>query len=361
MKLSLLLVSLIIKLTVDHVDGKLPFVGNIISQTCATLNEKESAIGTDGSSEISSTSNQTESISSKITPESILTSLANEGRITDPEISSMEEKYKGRLIRCSIAQFPNCDVLLCGTLHVAKTSADMVQDTLKVLRPEYIVLELCEARIDNLCEFEEERNISLSDVIKDSYKEKSFKVLGMGLLCWMQLKAAKVVGSKLGGELVVAAKVGVHQGATVILGDRLYGVTIQRVFDKLKLYEKLKMAFVLIWEIMTMSFFKLKDYIKKSENEEGFIQDEIARFAKHLPAFAKVLIEERDEYLSQTIFEIARVVNHSGGQKRIRIVAVVGAGHLSGIQRCLAAGGVSDDRYLYMYIHLWICMYRRKT
>jgi hypothetical protein len=154
------------------------------------------------------------------------------------------------------------------------------------------------------------------------------------------------VGSKLGGELVVAAKVGVHQGATVILGDRLYGVTIQRVFDKLKLYEKLKMAFVLIWEIMTMSFFKLKDYIKKSENEEGFIQDEIARFAKHLPAFAKVLIEERDEYLSQTIFEIARVVNQSGGQKRIRIVAVVGAGHLSGIQKCLAVGGVSDDRII---------------
>ena len=32
-----------------------------------------------------------------------------------------------------------------------------------------------------------------------------------------------------------------------------------------------------------MSFFKLKDYIKKSEDVEGFVEDEIARFAKHLP------------------------------------------------------------------------------
>jgi hypothetical protein len=191
MRVSLILIALIINLTVDHVHGKLLSVSNIISQTCVTLIDKDSAIGTDGSSEIST--NQTGS-SSEAAPDLILTNLANEGRIIDPEISSMEEKYKGRLIRCSIAQFPNCDVLLCGTLHVAKTSADMVQDTLKVLRPEYIVLELCEARIDNLCEVEEERNITLSDVIKDSYREKSFKIFGMGLLCWMQLKAAKVVG-----------------------------------------------------------------------------------------------------------------------------------------------------------------------
>lgn len=274
MRISFLLLSLLVKVAVDNVHGKLPSVSNIISHTCATLLNDNSAIGiTDTNNDKSlESSNQSQSILSAASPVPILTSLVTDGRNIDPEISSMEEKYKGRFICCSVAQFPNCDVLLCGTLHVAKTSADMVSDTLKVLRPEYVVLELCEARIDNLCEVEEERIITLSDVIRDSYKEKSFKVFGMGLLCWMQLKAAKVVGSKLGGELVVAAKVGVYQGATVILGDRLYGVTIQRVFDKLKLYEKLKMAFVLLWEIMTMSFFKLKDYIKKSENEEGFIQ-----------------------------------------------------------------------------------------
>ena len=284
--------------------------------------------------------------------QTIFTSLATDERLIDPEICSLMEKYKGRFICCSVAKYPDCDILLCGTLHVATTSADMVQDAIKVLKPEYIVLELCEARVDNLCD-EDVRNVTLSDVIKESYKLRSVKVFGMGLLTWMQLKTARALGSKLGGEQTVAAKVGIEQGSTVILGDRLYAVTFQRVFDRLQLFEKLKFAVVLLWEVMTMSFLKLKDYIRKSEDQEGFIQDEIARFGKHLPAFAKVLIEERDEYLSQTIFEIARVVGQGYGQsqsthtrRRTRVMAVVGAGHLAGIQRCLAAGGVSEERII---------------
>ena len=71
---------------------------------------------------------------------------------TDPIINGLLQKYKGRIVCCTIAQFPHCDVLLCGTLHVAKTSADMVQDVVRSLVPQYIVLELCEARIDNLLE-----------------------------------------------------------------------------------------------------------------------------------------------------------------------------------------------------------------
>ena len=129
---------------------------------------------------------------------------------TDPIINGLLQKYKGRVVCCTIAQFPHCDVLLCGTLHVAKTSADMVQDVVRSLAPQYIVLELCEARIDNLLEVYDvanTQNVTLVQVAREAYREKSFKVFGMGLLTWMQLKAAKVVGNKLGGELTMAAKV----------------------------------------------------------------------------------------------------------------------------------------------------------
>ena len=63
-------------------------------------------------------------------------------------------------------------------------------------------------------------------------------------------------------------------------------------------------------------------------------------------AFARVLIGERDEYLAQTIYDIARVVGNGGGgmggkegRERPRIIAVVGAGHLVGIQKHLSNGG----------------------
>jgi pheromone shutdown protein TraB len=301
----------------------------------------------DPHSELKLNTVEVSTLQEEIAETQVITRLATDVALIDPEISSMIEKYKGRFSCCSVPQFPNCDILLCGTLHVAKASADMVKDAIQVLKPGYIVLELCEARVDNLCD-EEIRNVTFSDVVRESYKVRSLKVFGMGLLTWMQLKTAKALGSKLGEEQTVAAKVGIQLGSTVILGDRLYGVTFQRVSDKLKLFEKLKFAIVLLWEVLTMSFFKLKDYIRKSENQEGFIQDEIARFAKHLPAFAKVLIEERDEYLAQTIFEIARVVGQNGGgdRGRTRVMAVVGAGHLEGIKNCLAAGGVSEERII---------------
>ena len=272
----------------------------------------------------------------------------------DSQTLAVLEKYKGRLKYCCVAEFPNCDIFLCGTLHVAKTSADMVKDVIHEITPQYIVLELCEARIDNLLQEQPDdmATMTIFQVFREAYKSRSFRVFGMGLLTWMQLKAAKIAGNKLGGELTMAAREGMEQGATVILGDRLYGVTIQRVFDKLKFTEKLKMCFVLFWEVLTMSFFKLKEYIQKSEDQAGFIEDEIARFGKHLPSFAKVLIEERDEYLAQTIYEIARVVGglrggmgmrtqryvdrfgttRYGVPSKPRVLAVVGAGHLAGIQ-----------------------------
>ena len=65
-------------------------------------------------------------------------------------------------------------------------------------------------------------------------------------------QAARLLGNKLGGELVVAAKEAHKLGSVLILGDRLFGVTIQRAFDRLSLYEKCKVGFMMIWEILTM-------------------------------------------------------------------------------------------------------------
>jgi pheromone shutdown protein TraB len=222
---------------------------------------------------------------------------------------------------------------------------------IRAIQPGFVVLELCEGRVDNLLEIdldEEASKVTLSQVVRTSLRERSVKTFGMGLLSWMQLKAAKVMGSKLGAELIMAAKEAHSVGATIVLGDRLYGVTIQRVFDKLGWVEKLKMAVIVLWEVVTMSFFRIKEYIRKTEDDSEFVKDEIARFSKHLPAIAQVIISERDEYIAQSLCEIAAVGFRQGRgwapTGRCAIVAVVGAGHLVGIQKHLAAGGVTLDR-----------------
>lgn len=258
--------------------------------------------------------------------------------------------YKGKFIVCNLKSNPRCDVYLCGTIHVTKSSADFVRDVIQKLRPEFVILELCEARVDSLCEPEENiQNITFSNIIRTSISDKSIKTFGIGLLVWMQTKAAALLGNKLGGELIAAAKEAHLLGSTVILGDRLYGVTIQRAFDKINTFEKIKLAITLIWEVLTMSLFKIKDYVKKSEQNETFIVDELENFAKHLPALSEVIIKERDEYISQTIFELVKIAFNplsinSNQINRGKIVVVAGAGHLKGIQYLLNQGPISDER-----------------
>lgn len=272
-------------------------------------------------------------------------------------VAALADRYKQRVVHCCPPSYPNCDVYLCGTLHVAKTSSELVRDVIQSVKPDFVVLELCESRIDSLYELDIDENafnVTLAEIVKTAFRERSGKTLGMGLLTWVQVKAAKVMGSKLGGELAIAAKEGATHRAIIVLGDRQYAVTIQRIMDRLRLFEKIKMAGLLFWEVLTMSVFKLKEYIVKSETDDAFIRDEVERFGRYLPTVADVIVSERDEYLAQTLLEIARVgfARTSGsvqgpapGQvRRGKIVAVVGAAHLAGVQRWLQQGGVSDAR-----------------
>merc|ERR1711871_932427 len=110
-----------------------------------------------------------------------------------------------------------------------------------MVAPHYVILELCDSRLDSICDtsLDEEilGNMTWSNIFRRSYQERSFVTLGTSLLSWMQLKASKAMGNKLGQELYVAAKEGYKQQSHVILGDRLYSVTVQRCFDQLKILE----------------------------------------------------------------------------------------------------------------------------
>jgi pheromone shutdown protein TraB len=266
----------------------------------------------------------------------------------------LEEKYMGKVVCCEIPEFPQCDVFVCGTLHVAKTSADMVKDVIRAVKPQYVVLELCDARIDSICDsaLDEEllQNITLTKIVGQSLEQRSFMVLGSGLLTWMQLKASSAMGSKLGQELYVAAKEGYNHESTVILGDRLYSVTMQRCFDHLYFIEKMKLVLMLLYEVLSMTVHSMKDYISKTEDDADFIKKEMKRFEKHLPSFAKVVIHERDEYMSQIIYNIARKgfgnykIRGTDIGMRGKIVVVVGAAHLSGISKWLSMNGSTDER-----------------
>lgn len=275
-------------------------------------------------------------------------------RYRDATNSYLEETYKGKVMLCQIPDYPLCDVYVCGTLHVSKTSADMVKDTIRKVAPDYIILELCDGRIDSICDasLDEEmlKNMTLRSIFKHSYQERSFLTFGTSLLSWMQLKASKAMGNKLGQELYVAAKEGYEQQSSVILGDRLYSVTVQRCFDQLKFFEKVKVVFTLLYEVLSMTVRSIKEYIAKTENDNDFMKKELEKFERMLPSLARIIIRERDEYIAQIVCDVAR--SGFGNDKyrdastdyRGKIVVVVGAAHMPGIKSWLLKNGSTEDR-----------------
>jgi pheromone shutdown protein TraB len=302
---------------------------------------------------------------------------------TSTVLASLSEKYpSNRLVCIQHPHFPFCEFYLCGTLHVGNSSKKMVKDVISALKPQYVVIELCSGRIDGLLDQEEDCNdedmvdiedlstirkqqnlipLSLSQIIKDGlFYHKSLKKVGMDLLAWMQMKAAKMIGSKLGDELTTACKEGYKYNSIVILGDRLYSITMQRIFDNITFYEKCKFLFYLFYEIITMNLIKINDFIYQTENNNNFIEDELASFIRCLPKLASILVHERDEYLAQTLYELGSVGFSSTFQKQYhvssssieafrnfekgKIVVVVGAGHLQGITKHFLNGPISEER-----------------
>lgn len=67
-------------------------------------------------------------------------------------------------------------------------------------------------------------------------------------------------------------------------------------------------------------------------------------FSDHLPKLAEVIIHERDEYIAQSIIETLRLASNTYHGKKGKLVAVIGLGHLQGVQRKLLEGGSSRGR-----------------
>lgn len=264
--------------------------------------------------------------------------------------SDLVQQFRGKVLHIKLPEHPYCEIFVCGTLHVSSSSTQMVKTVIQQIKPNIVIVELCGNRVDSLMveDNQPDQPVTLRDIFRAAWIDKSILTLGTGMLVWMQGKAASLLGNKLGGELVAAAKEAHKIGATLVLGDRLYDVTIQRIFDRLGFLEKLKAAVLMIWEVITMSMNKMKEYIAKSDESEDFVIDEIEKFAKYFPALADVIIRERDEYLAQSVLEVVRCVTPVRMEKihANKIVVVVGAGHLNGILHHLENGGVNGSRIL---------------
>ena len=211
------------------------------------------------------------------------------------------------------------DVILVGTAHISRESTELVKRAIEEERPDTVCVELCQSRYESLTQRKAWQDTDLIKVIKE---KKAFLLLSNLMLASFQKKIGKRLGIKPGQEILQALEAAEAVGAGIHLADREIRITLARTWRLMGLWTKVKLFAGFLSSVGDLEELKEEDIEKLKERD--VLEALLAEIGESLPEVRRILIDERDQYLAYKI-------RTAPGKN---IVAVVGAGHVPGIQQC---------------------------
>lgn len=214
-------------------------------------------------------------------------------------------------------QLDGKEIIIIGTAHVSRQSADQVKEVIASENPDSVCIELDEQRYQSIMDKDKWKNMDIFKV----FKEKKATLLLMNLvISSFQNRLAKQFGIKPGQEMIQGIESAKELDANLVLADRDIQITFARIWHGVGFWGKAKLLFQILLSIFN------KEDISEEELEklksEDMLDSILREFTVSFPKLKKPLIDERDQYLSQNIKE-------APGEK---VVAVVGAAHVPGIK-----------------------------
>jgi pheromone shutdown-related protein TraB len=213
--------------------------------------------------------------------------------------------------------FDDKEIILLGTAHVSRESADLVAEVIEEEKPETVCIELCESRFQSLTKKKKWQDTDLLKVIKE---KKAFLLLSNLMLAYFQKKIGKKLGIRPGEEVLRAIASAEAIGASVHLADRDIRTTLSRTWRSMGFWRKIKLLAQLLTSAGQIDAIQEED-IEKIKRKD-VLETLLLEIGESFPEIKRILIDERDQYLTYKIRTAPGV----------RIVAVVGAGHVPGIQ-----------------------------
>ncbi|MBP5520197.1 MAG: TraB/GumN family protein [Treponema sp.] len=222
-------------------------------------------------------------------------------------------------------------ITLVGTAHVSKESVEEVKQTINELQPDCVAVELDEKRAESIKNPSRYRELDLVKVLK---RKEGFLLLANLILSSFQRRMGLNTGAKPGDEMIAAMNAAEEKGIRCTLVDRPIQITLKRAWGKNSFWGKMKLLATLLSSAFSKEEVDADEIEKlKDRNEMDSMMTELSDY---MPVIKEVLIDERDRYLASKIWA-------SDGKN---IVAVLGAGHLPGVQAYLeklGSGTASSD------------------
>ena len=225
----------------------------------------------------------------------------------------------------------NNRITLVGTAHISKDSVEEVKKVIEEEKPDIVAVELCQRRYDAITKKKEWESTPVNKLLKGG---NAYLLLAQTFLGSIQRKLGKDYGVEPGSEMIQAIKEAEKRDIPVALVDRDISITLKRAWKKMGFREK----FRLTWEFLKAVLGYDEEELEELDLEKLMDQDVISammeEFGEIAPSVTDVLIHERDEYIAQKIMKEA---------EKGKVVAVVGAGHLKGIQEHINHSPVKAD------------------
>jgi pheromone shutdown-related protein TraB len=209
------------------------------------------------------------------------------------------------------------EIILIGTAHVSKASAEQVKEVIELERPDAVCIELDEQRYQSITDGDKWRDMDIFKVIK----EKKATVLLINLaLSSFQKRMANQLGINAGQEMIQGIHSAKEVNATLVLADRNIQITFSRIWHNVGLWGKMQLLTQIIFSIFSNESIS-EEELEKMKSQD-MLNSMLNEFTEHFPKLKTPLIDERDQYLAQKIKE-------APGNK---VVAVLGAAHVPGIK-----------------------------
>ncbi|QTQ15459.1 TraB/GumN family protein [Treponema parvum] len=214
------------------------------------------------------------------------------------------------------------EFILIGTAHISPESVEEVQNAVSKIAPDCVAVELDQKRYEAMINPSSWRNLDIVSVLK---KKEGFLLLANLVLSSFQRRMGQNIGIRPGDEMKAAVEKASEMNIPVAMVDRPIHITLRRAWLKNSLWGKSKLVSALLASAFSNEKVSAEqiESLKKS-NEMDSMMAELAEF---MPVVKEVLIDERDRFLASHIWT-------ADGNK---ILAVIGAGHLVGVQKHLEA------------------------
>ncbi len=212
------------------------------------------------------------------------------------------------------------EIILVGTAHISRQSADLVRQVIENEKPDCVCVELDEKRYKSLSDRRRWEALDIKEIIR---KKQLGLLIANLVLASYQKKLGDQIGMMPGSELMEAVKAAEDAGIPVSLCDRDVGVTLKRAWRSTPLHKKSWLLATLLASLFDKT--EITEEKLAELRQTDVLTELLEEIGEAMPELKNVLIDERDTYLSEKI-------KASDGKK---IVAVVGAGHVEGIKKAL--------------------------